>query len=228
MPSCQSRFGGQAAPAIFFALILAGPTLVLQGGAVAGAQEGDSVNVQAKERLDWMRGHQPGMWNVAPREGVFLHDLVVKVHAKNALEIGTSNGYSGIWIAAGLRETGGHLLTLEINPGRAQLARENFRAAGVESIVTLKLGDALQEVPHLQGPFDFVFIDAWKADYVKYLHMVLPMVPAGGVIVAHNVTDLREELQDFLNEVQTNRQLKTHIENPGPGGFSVSYKRGAK
>jgi predicted O-methyltransferase YrrM len=210
------------------ALLLLGLSLILQGSAVVGAQEANPTDVQAKERLSWMREHQTGMWNVDPREGVYLHDLVVKVRAKHALEIGTSNGYSGIWIAAGLRETGGHLLTLEIHPGRAQLAQENFRAAGVENIVTLKLGDALEEIPHLQGPFDFVFIDAWAQDYVTYLHMVLPLVPAGGVIVAHNVTDLRDQLQEFIHEVQTNSQLKTHIENPGPGGFSVSYKRGVK
>lgn len=219
----HARSGAQTA--VVF-LLIAG--LVLIWHAVAGAQDITPVGEQAKERLNWMREHQPGMWNVAPREGLFLHNLVVKVHAKHALEIGTSNGYSGIWIGAGLRQTGGHLLTLEIDPGRAQLAQENFRAAGLEDVVTLKLGDALKEIPKLQGPFDFVFIDAWKQDYVKYLHMVLPMVPSGGVIVAHNVTDLRDELQDFIHEVQSNPQLKTTIENPGPGGFSVSYKRAAK
>lgn len=217
-----TRLGMHALGVVLF---LAVAIMALQAGVVANAQEGEATSPQTKERLDWMREHQTGMWNVAPREGVFLHDLVVKVRAKNALEIGTANGYSGIWIAAGLRETGGHLLTLEIDPGRASLAQENFRAAGVEKIVSLKLGDALQEVPSLQGPFEFVFIDASKEDYVKYLHMVLPLVPAGGVILAHNVTDLRAELQDFINEVQTNPELKTRIENPGPGGFSVSYKR---
>jgi len=63
-------------------------------------------------------------------------------------------------------------------------------AAGVDSLIRLKLGDARQEVPQLQGPFDFVFIDAWKQDYVRYLEMVVPLVPPGGVIVAHNVTNL--------------------------------------
>jgi hypothetical protein len=94
------------------------------------SQESSDPNAQAKQRLSWMREHQRGMWNVAPREGLFLHDLVVQVRAKHALEIGTSNGYSRIWIAAGLRQTSGHLLTLEIDPRRANLAQGNFRAAG--------------------------------------------------------------------------------------------------
>lgn len=188
------------------------------------AQNSESTDTQAQARLAWMREHQTGMWNVNPNEGAFLRDEVVKVNAKRALEIGTSNGYSGIWVALGLRKTGGHLLTLEIDEGRAKLAQENFRAAGVESLVTLKLGDARQEIPRLQGPFAFVFIDAWKQDYVRYLEMVLPLVPPGGVIVAHNVCDLRAELEDFIRAVQTNPQLKTTFENPGPGGFSVSVK----
>ncbi len=171
-----------------------------------------------------MREQQRGMWNVDPNEGAFLRDLAIKVKAKRALEIGTSNGYSGVWTALGLRQTGGHLWTLEIDEGRARFARENFRAAGVESLVTLTLGDALNEIPQLQGPFEFVFIDAWKQDYGRYLELVVPLVPPGGVIVAHNTTNLRDQLLDFIQAVKTHPQLKTTFAEPGPGGFSVSFK----
>ena len=183
-----------------------------------------SPDARALERLKWMRQNEGNLWNVNPDEGAFLRDLAERTHAKAGLEIGTSNGYSSIWIGMGLRTEGGHLLTLEIDEGRAKLAQANFRAAGLDSVITLKLGDALKEVPKLRGPYDFVFIDAWKQDYVKYLEMVIPIVSPGGIIVAHNVTDLREELTDFIRAVQTNPQLKTTLENPGPGGFSVSYK----
>ena len=187
-----------------------------------------SADTRALERLKWMRQNEGNLWNVNPDEGAFLHDLAEKVHAKEGLEIGTSNGYSSIWIGMGLRQQRGHLLTMEIDEGRAKLAQANFRAAGLDSVITLKLGDALREIPKLRGPYDFVFIDAWKQDYVKYLDMVIPMVRPGGVITAHNVTDLKEELTDFIRAVQTNPQLRTTIENPGPGGFSVSYKLPAK
>jgi caffeoyl-CoA O-methyltransferase len=183
-----------------------------------------SADTRALERLKWMRQNEGNLWNVNPDEGAFLRDLAEKVHAKEGLEIGTSNGYSSIWIAMGLRQQRGHLLTIEIDEGRAKLAQANFRAAGLDSVITLKRGDALEEVPRLRGPYDFIFIDAWKHDYVKYLDMVIPIVRPGGVIVAHNVSDLREELTDFIRAVQTNPQLKTTIESPGPGGFSVSYK----
>jgi predicted O-methyltransferase YrrM len=228
MPTSQPYWrrvvrGAACKSLVLFAVLMA-TTLFLALPACAQSQSTSSLDARALERLKWMPVHEGNLWNVNPDEGAFLRDLAVKVHAQRALEIGTSNGYSGIWIAMGLRATGGHLLTLEIDEGRARLAQENFRAAGVDPIVTLKLGDALKELPKLQGPFQFVFIDAWKQDYVKYLNMVLPMVPAGGVIAAHNVTNLRDQLQDFIHAVQTNPQLRTTIENPGPGGFSVSYK----
>ena len=180
---------------------------------------------QAQERLVWMRDNQTGMWNISPREGLYLYNLVVKHHLKRGLEIGTSNGYSTIWIASGMRSTGGHLLTLEIDEGRAELARENFQAAGMESSVTLDRTDALEEIPKLQGPFDFVFIDAGKSDYLRYLDMVLPLIPPGGVIVAHNVKDMADALQDFIQRVKSDPQLKTSLVEPGPGGFSVSIKQ---
>lgn len=194
----------------------------------ACAQQAHNPDSPALERLTWMRRNQWGMMNVDANEGAFLRDQVVKVKAKRALEIGTSNGYSSIWIALGLRQTGGHLTTLEIDSARARLAQENFRAAGVESLITLRHGDALEEIPKLQGLFELVFIDAWKQDNIKYLEMVLPMVPPGGVIVAHNVTNERSLMEDFIERITTDPQLKTTFVDPGPGGFSVSVKKPAK
>jgi caffeoyl-CoA O-methyltransferase len=193
--------------------------------APAGAQQANNPLALALERLAWMSKNQLGMLNVSASEGAFLRDQVIAAKAKRALEIGTSNGYSTIWIALGLRQTNGRLTTLEIDATKVALARENFRAAGVESLITLQQCDALEEIPKLSGPFEFVFIDAWKRDYVRYLDMVLPLVPPGGVIVAHNITNQRAELQDFIDRVKSDPRLKTTIANPGPGGFSVSVKQ---
>jgi predicted O-methyltransferase YrrM len=192
------------------------------------AQEAGQADAQALDRLGWMPKNQTGMLNVNSNEGAFLRDQVIKVKAKHALEVGTSNGYSSIWIALGVRQSGGHLTTLEIDPVKVKLATENFRIVGVDSLITLMPGDALKTIPTLKGPFEFVFIDAWKQDYVKYLDMVLPLVPPGGVIMAHNVTDLRSQLLDFIERVKTDPRLKTTFADPGPGGFSVSVKLPAK
>jgi predicted O-methyltransferase YrrM len=191
-------------------------------------QPTQAADTQALTRLEWMRANQRGLWNVDPNEGAFLRDEVAKVKAKRALEIGTSNGYSTIWIALGARRTGGHVTTVEIDDTRAKLARENFHAAGVDSVITLVHGDALKVVPMLQGPFQFVFIDAWKSDYIKYLEMVLPMIPPGGAIVAHNSTDMHSQMLDFISRIKTDPQLKTTFVDAGPSGFSLSIKQPAE
>ena len=206
-------------------IFLCSAFLLFAGIGFGGDASPAGPDTPALERLEWMPKNQAGMLNVNAKEGAFLRDQVIKLNTKRALEIGTSNGYSSIWIAMGVRRTGGHLLTLEIDDAKIKLAQENFRVAGVESVITLKHGDALKEIPKLQGPFEFVFIDAWKGDYIKYLDMVLPMVPPGGVIMAHNVTNLRSSLLDFIERVKTDPQLKTTFVDPGAGGFSVSIKQ---
>jgi predicted O-methyltransferase YrrM len=165
--------------------------------------------------------------NISPEEGEYLRTLAVKLGAKRVLEIGTSNGYSGIWLGLALRETGGKLVTLEIDRGRYTLAQNNFKATGMDALVDSRLADALVETAKLEGPFDLVFIDAWKPDYIKYLKMVLPLVRPGGAITAHNVTSHPRDMQDFLQEIHTNPQLKTEIANVGarPQGISVSFKK---
>ena len=172
-----------------------------------------------------MRATQPGMWNVAPSEGEYLSSLVQKLKAQGVLEIGTSNGYSAIWLALGVRETGGQLITLEVNRRRYSLAQKNSKAAGVQELIDSRLADALEEVPKLRGPFDLVFIDADKRDYIRYLEMVLPKVSSGGVIAAHNVMDMANQLQDSLESVRTHPKLRTEVVRAGPGGLSISYKK---
>lgn len=191
----------------------------------AVAQDGGMSRDGILAHLSKMRATQRGMMNVAPAEGEYLANLIRKLNARRVLEIGTSNGYSGIWMAMALRETGGKLITLDIDKGRQSLAVENFKAAGLEDVVDARLADALQEIPKLEGPFDLVFIDAWKPDYIKYLQMTLPKVRSGGVIAAHNVDSHPGEMQNFLQEIKTNPSLKTEFVRVGPAGISVSYKK---
>ena len=203
--------------------------LMVSAGAIwlAAGPESDPDSA-AMARLDWMPKNQTGMLNVSASEGAYLRDHVIKAKAKRALEIGTSNGYSTIWIALGARKTGGHVTTVEIDDAKVKLAAENFRAAGVEGLITQAHGDALKDIPRRQVLFEFVVIDAWKNDYGKYLDMVLPMVPPGGIIMAHNTRNLRSSLEDFIQKVTHHPQLETVLVEPGPGGFSVSVKRPAK
>ena len=175
--------------------------------------------------LEKMRAEQKGMMNVAPAEGEHLKGLVTQLGAKRVLEIGTSNGYSGIWLALGLRETGGKLITLDIDEGRYRLAQENFKATRVAPLIDSRLTDALKELPQLDGPFDLVFIDAWKADYPKYLEIILSKVRSGGIVAAHNVDSHREELADFIETVKNHPELETQFVRKGRAGLSVSVKK---
>jgi predicted O-methyltransferase YrrM len=131
------------------------------------------------------RGLPPIM--ISPEEAAFLHFLVVATGARRAVEVGTLGGYSGTWIARGLGSAG-KLFTLEVDPGHAKVARENFRAAGLVDRVEVLEGNAEAVLPSLsdEGPFDFVFIDADKKGYPHYLDWTLANLRTGGVVAAHN------------------------------------------
>ncbi|MGQ9731838.1 MAG: O-methyltransferase [Candidatus Zipacnadales bacterium] len=164
--------------------------------------------------------------NVPRSHGQFLRMLVEMTGAKQALEIGTSNGYSAIWIGLGLEKTGGKLQTIEIVPERAAEARQNMVKAGLAEVVECITGDALEIIPQLKGPFDFVFIDALKSDYGRYYELVRPKLVAGAVIAAHNAISARSELTPYFQMLEADPNLQTTVVQIDPGdGFAVTYVR---
>jgi len=124
---------------------------------------------------------------IQPEEGRFLQVLVRACNAVRALEIGSLGGYSGIWIARGLAP-GGKLITLEKDPYHAKVAREHLSQAGLGDKVEVRQGDAhvLLGTLSMEGPFDFIFIDAEKPGYSDYLDWAVANTRLGGVIAAHN------------------------------------------
>ncbi|NLH41175.1 MAG: hypothetical protein GX448_04990, partial [Planctomycetes bacterium] len=138
--------------------------------------------------LDEMdRTQRGGNMNVPVEDGRLLRILAESVGAKHIVEIGTSNGYSGIWQCLALKATGGKLTTFEIDARRAAMARENFRKAGVEDLVTLVEGDAHEKVAQVEGPVDILFLDADKEGYLDYLNKLLPKLRPGGLVIGHNI-----------------------------------------
>lgn len=174
---------------------------------------------------DMYQNQRRGMMNVPPDDGRLLRVLAESTGAKHAVEIGTSNGYSAIWTCLGLLGTGGRLTTHEIDATRAGLARENFRRAGVDGIVTLVEGDAHNEVTRLQGPIDMVFVDADKEGYIDYLRKLLPLVRPGGLILAHNVASHGQDMVEYLKAVTTNPDLETVFVNMQGSGVGVTMKK---
>jgi predicted O-methyltransferase YrrM len=174
--------------------------------------------------LDEMdKNQRGGMMNVPVEDGRFLRLLAETTGAKQIVEIGTSNGYSGIWQCLALKATGGKLTTFEIDAQRAALARENFKKAGVDDIVTLIEGDAHEKVAELKGPIDICFIDADKEGYTDYLNKLLPKVRAGGLIVAHNITPGMADPK-YIEAITTNPDLETVFYTQA-GGVSVTLKK---
>jgi caffeoyl-CoA O-methyltransferase len=128
--------------------------------------------------------------NVAPNQGKLLHILALAHGARSILEIGTLAGYSTIWLARAL-PAAGRLVTLEVDPKHAEVARANIARAGLADIVDLRLGRALDTLPQLaaagQGPFDLVFIDADKASTTEYFEWALKLTRRGSLIIVDNV-----------------------------------------
>ncbi len=143
--------------------------------------------------------------NVPASDGRMLRLLTETAGAKHVVEIGTSTGISGLWFCLALQKTGGKLTTFEIDAGRAAMAREHFKRAGVDRIVTVVQGDAHRNVSGIKEPIDVLFIDADKEGYLDYLNKLLPLVRPGGLILAHNVN----MADDYARQVTTNPDLET-------------------
>ena len=200
-----------------------------RGGSGASIESSPIPKSDAEKRIldvleDMDQGQRRGMMNVPEEDGRLLRLLTETVGAKHVVEIGTSNGYSGIWFCLALRSTGGNLTTYEINARRASLARENFKRAGVDQIVTLVEGDAHEEVTKLKEPIDILFLDADKQGYIDYLNKLLPLVRPGGLIVAHNITP-RQADPAYVEAITTNPDLETIFLHMQAAGVGVTLKK---
>lgn len=188
----------------------------------------DDLDERVKKFLDshyWGRGDM----NVPAVDGQTLHDIVLKNKYTKALEIGTSTGHSSIWIAWALSKTGGKLITVEIDEQRHREALENFEAAGLSEFIDVRLGDAHEIVPALEGTFDFVFSDADKHWYKNYLIAVLPKLEVGGCYTTHNVSMGRRGYRrggsgDYMEYLLSLPNLETTVDDRG-NGLSISYKK---
>lgn len=174
------------------------------------------------EKLEVRSGHSNPYWNIPAETGKFLNILVRSVQAKAVLEVGTSNGYSGLWFAEALSHTGGKLYTVESHQERYALAIQNFRAAGVESFVEQIFGHAPEvfltpEFAARNLLFDVIFLDATKIEYNAYFQNVLPLLKSGGVLIADNVLSHADELPDFMAAVEKNSELTSVVVPIGSG-----------
>ena len=168
---------------------------------------------------------QKEFWNIDRKTGALLHYLIIATGAKSVLEIGTSNGYSGIWITKALEKTGGKLTTIEYYDKRQSIALENFKKCGTFDIVRPLQGSACEILESLSSDekFDLVFIDANKSEYVKYFELAKPHLNNNAIIIADNITSHPEKVQTFIDAVSEDENFVHEIIHV-PGGILFARK----
>lgn len=175
------------------------------------------------KELEEIRTHDNPRWNIPRESGLFLNTLVKTMSAKRILEIGTSNGYSGIWLAEGLKATGGKLVTVESHGARFEEAKNNFARAEVSEYVEQVLGHAPEAVANYDEKFDIIFLDATKNETIDYFTELSPKLRQYGLIITDNTTTHAAELADFIQRMESSENFQNTLLTIG-NGFLVSLK----
>ena len=189
----------------------------------------DDAEKRALAALDEMT---KGTWhlNVTTREGRVMRQLTEATGAKRVVEIGTSSGYSTIWLALGARASGGKVFTHEIDPEKIKIASANFKKAGVDDVITIIEGDAHETLKQhsipsgKREPIDLLFLDAEKKGYIDYLEKLLPLIRPGGLILGH---DMHGRMPDprYIKAVTTNPALDTSFIMMESFGICMTVKK---
>jgi len=188
---------------------------------------GESNKMSPEFRKQFIDNFHRTSLNTAPEDAMMLRILVESSGAKRGVEVGAASGFGAINMGIAFERTGGHLWTHDINPKAVQETQENLKKVGLESVVTCVEGDALQTLQRIEGPIDFVFIDALKRDYFKYLKILEPKLKVGAVVVADNVIVSAREMKDYLDYVQQDPAYDTVIIRASmekKDGMSISYR----
>jgi predicted O-methyltransferase YrrM len=200
-------------------------------GVVAGAAllvgAPAAPKVSAEFRQQFIKNFKRTGLNTAPGDADFLRVLVASSGAKRGIEVGAATGYGAINMGLAFERNGGQLVTIDIDPKMIQATRANIAQMGLEKTVTAIEGDAVKALTELKGEYDFVFIDAHKPDYLKYLKAIEPKLKRGAVVVADNVIKSEKQMKDYLEYVNTSPNYDTALIRASmdkSDGMTVSYK----
>jgi len=167
--------------------------------------------------------HSEKLLNLEPETAEALVLLLTIAGVRNLLEIGTSNGYSTIWIAATLGAVGGRMVSIERNMEKYRQAQENLAGAGLSRFVDLRLGDATETVASLPGPFDCIFFDADRVSAPQQLDLLLPKLSPRALLLADNALSHPEQISGYLASVARLDQTTHLVLNVGKG-LSVAFR----
>ena len=207
-----------------WALVMAAS--MMAAGLIGQAPAGRPVSDEFRQQF--IRDFKRIGLNTTVGDAAFLRILVASAGCKRGIEVGSATGFGAINMGLSFERNGGQLLTLDIDPKMIQTTRANVAAMGLEQTVTAIEGDALKTLASLTGEFDFIFIDALKPDYLKYLKTIEARLKRGAVVVADNVIRSERQMKDYLDYVQTSPDYDTVIIRASMeknDGMAVSYKR---
>lgn len=166
------------------------------------------MQAKIKKLLKKIASRRGKYWNIPKETGALLNTLIHAFKYKNVLEIGTSNGYSGIWMAEALSHTGGRLYTIESHEKeRFNLAKINFKKAGLGKWIKQIAGHAPEAIPSSPKHFDLIFLDATKYEYPAYLKVIKNRIKKGGMIIADNASTHAKELAPYWKLIRKNKQF---------------------
>lgn len=181
----------------------------------------------------YLEGIEPGparaalenMDSFPAEDGRILYDLITAKGYKRGVEIGTGWGNASVWLGIALRKNGGKLITIEIDAWRAKTATQNFKKAGLDDVIECRTADAFQEIPRLEGTFDFVFMDTGNGIHKKLMDLLWERLTPGAAITSHNANTFERHDPDFWRAITTGPNLDTKITRTPGGGISVSIKK---
>lgn len=191
--------------------------------ASAAPMAADDFEANAYKVLEHI-GENQQHYNVSRDDGRLLRMLAENAGPKRIVEIGTSTGYSGIWLGLALKKTGGKLTTFEIDRERAAMAQANFRRAGLAETIEVVIGDAVVETKKLSGSIDLVFSDADKENYLNYFRIVSPLLRKGGLFVSDNMR-IPSPDPEYLKAITSDKAFDTVFVNMDRTGMGISLKK---
>ena len=193
----------------------------------AAVYSGEQGAVTDEFRKQFIKDFKRTGLNTTPEDAMTLRILIEASKAKRGVEVGSATGFGAINMGIGFERNGGRLDTIDIDPKMVAASRENVRKMGLEKVVTVIEGDALKVLPTIEGDVDFVFIDALKQDYGKYLKLISPRLKPGAVVVADNAIQSASAMKDFLDFMRTSPEWEMVIVQTSKekgDGMAVCYR----
>lgn len=181
------------------------------------------MNALIKAKLQELEKTQTEFWNVSPEVGTFLYIMAKTKQAKNILELGTSNGYSTIWLAMAAKELKATVTTIEYHQCRVDLAKSNFEQCGLTDIIKSYQGKIIPFLANTKEQFDFVFMDACKYEYIEYFKLLENIIPKDGIIISDNITSHKESVEDYVQYSSNSSKFRT-VYIPMDEGLLINYK----